>query len=113
MSAVSSGASSRPGAVRGAVQAEDRRLGRRGELVGHARDALREHRLVLLAVRVPRRPVRPAGRGELEAAVYVDDLALGELHVLRPADDVVDLELVVVAGADVARDALVVELLVG
>src|SRR3954467_10808554 len=100
-------------AVRGAVQAEDRPLGGGGELVGDGRDAPREVGLVLLAIRVPRRAVRTAGRGELEAPVHVDDLALGEPHVFRLADDVVDLELVVVAGADEARDALVVELLVG
>src|SRR3954453_2903415 len=101
------------GAVGRAVQAEDRPLRRGGELLGDPRDALREHRLVLLAVGIPRRAVRPAGRRQLEAAVDVDDLALGELHELGLADDVVDLELVVVAGADEAGDALAGELLVG
>src|SRR4029079_6292188 len=43
----------------------------------------------------------------------VDDLALGEPDEPRLPDDVVDLELVVVARADVTRDALGVRLLVG
>ena len=56
------------GPVGRAMEAEDRLL---GQAPSPARDrrgeAFREIRLVLLAVRVPRRAVRPAGRGDLEA----------------------------------------------
>src|SRR5439155_9256644 len=83
-----------PGAVRRAVQAEDRPLPRRRHLVRDRPDPRLEILLVLLSIGVPGRPVRPAARDHL-VSVDLDHLALGELDGLRGADDAVDVELIV------------------
>src|SRR4029453_7291143 len=73
--------------------------------------------LVLLAERVPGGAVRPARRRELVAAVLVaadlDDPAFACFDIGRLRDHLVDIELVVVAGADEASKAALPQLLVG
>ena len=101
-----------PGAVRGAVEAEDRPLARRGHLCDHGRDPRREVGLVLLAIGVPRRPVRPTRGGELEA-VEIDDAPFAEGDVLRLADDVVHFQLIIVSRADDTGDPRARQALVG
>src|ERR671917_186532 len=95
-----------------AVEIVDGLLRRRGDLRGHLVEALLEVFLGLFAVGVPRRAVRPPRRDHLVAA-ELDDPSLGELDVVGRGDDLVDLELVVVAGAHEALDAGALELLVG
>src|ERR687895_472730 len=83
---------------------------------GHLRDDLhdpgREARLVLLAVGFPGRAVGPAGRRHLEAA-HVHHPPLAGLDVPGSRDDLVDLELVVVAGTDEAAQVRAGDPLVG
>src|SRR5215210_6879201 len=98
--------------VRRAVEVVDRLLRGSRYLRGHLPQALGEVVLVLFPIRVPGRTVRPPGRYHLEVA-ELDDLALGEPHALGACDDLIDLELVVVARADEAINARPVELLVG
>ena len=62
----------------------------------HLLQACCEVLLVLFAVGIPGRTVRPPGRDHLVVA-ELDDLALGEPHALGGGDDLIDLELVVVA----------------
>src|SRR5215211_725101 len=94
------------------VEVVDRPLWRGGDLVRHLLQANCQILLVLFAVGVPGRAVRPPGRDHLEVA-ELDDLALGEPHALGVGDDLIDLELVIVAWADEALDVGTFELLVG
>src|SRR5215217_8167221 len=94
------------------VEVVDRPLWRGGDLVRHLLQANCQILLVLFAVGVPGRAVRPPGRDHLEVA-ELDDLALGEPHALGGGDDLIDLELVIVAWADEALDVGAFELLVG
>src|SRR5215203_1739888 len=94
------------------VEVVDRPLWRGRHLRSHLLKPFGEILLVLLAVGVPGRAVRPPGRDHLEI-VELDDLALGEPHALGRGDDLIDLELVVVAGADKALYPRPVEFLVG
>ena len=98
--------------VRRAVQVQDRPLGRGGELRRHRPDPLEQDVLGLLAVGVPRGRVRPPRRRHLEA-VDVDHAALGQLDPAGGGQDRVDLELVVVPGADEHGLRLAGELVVG
>src|SRR6266536_622565 len=97
--------------VRRTVQAEDRPFRRCRHLVRDLPDPDFEALLVLLSIGVPWCPVRPAARDHL-VSVDLDDLTLGELDALRGADDVVDVELIVVAGADEAADVFAGELFI-
>src|SRR5215203_3867723 len=101
-----------PGFERRAVEVVDRLLCRGRHLRGHLPQPLGEVLLVLLAVGVPGRALRPPGRDHLEVA-ELDDLALGEPYALGGGDDLIDLELVIVAWADEALDVGAFELLVG
>src|SRR5215213_8695703 len=94
------------------VEVVDRPLWRGRHLRSHLLKPFGEILLVLLAVGVPGRAVRPPGRDHLEIA-ELDDLALGEPHALGGGDDLIDLELVIVAWADEALDVGAFELLVG
>src|SRR5215208_1697483 len=94
------------------VEVVDGPLRRGGDLVRHLLQANCQILLVLFAVGVPGRAVGPPCRDHLEVA-ELDDLALGEPHALGGGDDLIDLELVIVAWADEALDVGAFELLVG
>src|SRR5829696_5940276 len=94
------------------VEVVDGPLRQGGDLVRHLLQADCQILLVLFAVGVPGRAVRPPGRDHLEVA-ELDDLALGEPYALGGGDDLIDLELVIVAWADEALDVGAFELLVG
>src|SRR4029077_18123735 len=100
-----------PGLVRRAVQTEDRPLGRGRHLIRDLPDPDLEVLLVLLSIGIPRCSVRPAARDHLVPA-DLDHLALGELDALRAADDIVDVELIIVAGTNEAADAFAGKLLI-
>src|SRR5215211_4747998 len=100
------------GSVRRTVKIVDGLLGRGRHLRGHLLQPLGEVVLVLFTIRIPGRAVRPSGRDHLEVA-ELDDLTLGEPHALGVGDDLIHLELVVVAGRDEALDVGAFELLVG
>ena len=88
------------------------RSGGVGELRRDRADPLEQDVLGLLAVGLPRRRVRPPGRGHLEVA-HLDHAALRQLDPLGRRQDVVDLELVVVAGAHEHALGLAGQLLLG
>src|SRR5919112_5859153 len=99
-------------AVGRTVEVVDRPLRRGGDLVRHLLQANCQILLVLFAVGVPGRAVGPSGRDHLEVT-KLDYLALGEPHALGGGDDLINLELVVIAGADEALDVGAFELLAG
>src|SRR5215217_9523487 len=76
-----------------------------GELVDHGLDLVAQPVLAQLALRMPRRLVRPAGRQYLQP-IELDDLAFQELDRAAALDHVVDEKPVVVAGRREALDAL-------
>src|SRR5215210_1905679 len=98
-------------AVGWTVEVVDGLLRRGSDLVRHLLQANCQVLLVLFAVGVPGRTVRPPGRDHLEVA-ELDDLPLGKPHAFGGGDDLIDLELVVVAGADKALYPRPIELLV-
>src|ERR1700756_5877923 len=100
-----------PRAVRRAVQAEDHPLRRVRPLLAHPPDPLGELRLVLLTVGIPRRSVGPTAGCHL-VAVELEHASLPQLHRLRLRDHVIDLELVVITGADDTPEAWARETLV-
>src|SRR5829696_3801231 len=101
-----------PGFVGRAVEVVDRFLGRGGDLARHLLQACCEVLLVLFAIGIPRRTVRPPGRDHLVVA-ELDDLALGEPYAFGGGDDIIDLELVIVAWRHKALYIGAFELLVG
>src|ERR671912_2645658 len=88
-------------AVGRTVEVVDGPLRRGGDLVRHLLQAYCQVLLILFAVGVPGRAVRPPGRDHLEIA-ELDDLSFGQPHELGGGDDLIDLELVIVARADEA-----------
>src|SRR5918911_5287262 len=100
------------GAVGRAVEVVDGLLRGRSYLRGHLPQPLGEVVFVFFTIRVPGRAVRPPGRDHLEVA-ELDHLALGQPHALGRGDDLIDLELVVVARRNEAVYPRPFEFLVG
>src|SRR5215212_638099 len=99
-------------AVGRTVEVVDGPLWRGGHLIRHLLQTYCQVLLIFLSVSVPGCAVRPPCRDHLEVA-ELHNLALGKPHAFGGGDDLVDLELIIVARADEALDVGAFELLVG